>query len=76
MIQGDFLHWVPLFNYFDMFFEKCLKPRTDVKMTFTKEETDFPKSVTLAVLETTERILENCNNKHLYQSYEVNIIHN
>ena len=31
-VQGDFHHWVDLFNHFDSFFEKYVKPRKDLQI--------------------------------------------
>ena len=71
--QGDFNQWVPLFNYFDSFLEEVVSKRRDLQLDVCSNQQDepFPTANVLAVLRTTAILLENCNNKHLYQSYEV-----
>ena len=73
--QGDFHHWVALFNHFDVLFDELLKPRADLALRYDQAEakTDppFPSSTVVAVLRVTATILENCSNKHLYHSYDV-----
>jgi hypothetical protein len=72
VLQGDFYHWVPLFNRIDEFFDECVKTRKDVCLR-VDEGTDpaFPTHSCLQVLRVTSILLENVSNKHLYQSYEV-----
>lgn len=74
-IQGDFHHWVDLFNYFDTFFEKHVKVRKDlhVEDNFDDSDPSFPKDAVLQVLRVIRIVLENCTNKHFYTSYEVHI---
>jgi len=73
--QGDFHHWVALFNHFDALFDELLKPRADLRLQYDAPEAEadapFPSSTVVAVLRVTAAILENCSNKHLYQSYDV-----
>eukprot|EP01018_Ginkgo_biloba_P023204 Gb_26783 [translate_table: standard] len=71
--KGDFYHWVDLFNHFDSFFEKYVKPRKDLQLEadFLEVDTPFPREAVLQVLRVTRIILENCANKHFYSSYEV-----
>jgi hypothetical protein len=72
--QGEFHHWVPLFNYFDDFFEKTIKARSDLQLLFEDDapvDPPFPTAAVLAVLRATAVILENCGNKHFWASYEV-----
>ncbi|KZV53708.1 hypothetical protein F511_38118 [Dorcoceras hygrometricum] len=70
--KGDFHHWVDLFNYFDTYFEKYIKPRKDLQLEDNSLESDppFPREAVLHILRVIRIILENCTNKHLYSSYE------
>ncbi|XP_073020547.1 E3 ubiquitin-protein ligase UPL1-like isoform X2 [Primulina eburnea] len=69
---GDFHHWVDLFNHFDTYFEKYIKPRKDLQLEDNTLESDppFPREAVLHILRVIRIILENCTNKHLYSSYE------
>ena len=71
--QGDFYHWVALFNYFDELLEKFVKPRKDLQLDIDggSDSAPFPSSSILAILRVSATIMENCSNKHLYHSYEV-----
>ncbi len=72
--QGDLSHWTAVLNHFDDFFEKHIKPRADIQLKGAEGsagDPPFPAATCLAVLKATAVILENCGNKHLYQSYEV-----
>eukprot|EP00798_Chlamydomonas_sp_ICE-L_P016839 gene16839-23119_t len=73
--KGDFSHWIALFNHFDSFFEKHVKPRKDLQLKFPEgsssvadggAEPQFPVEDCLAVLRVSCVILENSGNKHLY----------
>ncbi|KAL0033594.1 hypothetical protein WJX79_006288 [Trebouxia sp. C0005] len=70
--KGDFHHWVPLFNFFDAYFEKHVQSRPDLqlKSESAKTEGELPSRTVIAVLKVTGSILENCSNKHLYSSCE------
>ncbi|CAA0815395.1 E3 ubiquitin-protein ligase UPL1, partial [Striga hermonthica] len=70
--KGDFHHWVDLFNHFDTFFEKYIKPRKDLQLedNFLESDPPFPRDAVLQVLRVIRVILENCTNKHFYVSYE------
>jgi hypothetical protein len=73
-LQGEFYHWVPLFNYFDEFLEKTVKQGSQLELRFEEHESSnppFPADAVVAVLRTTTIILENCANKHFWASYEV-----
>lgn len=74
-IQGDFNHWVALFNYFDDVLEEAVKDRPELSLSDSTPQQQpagpFPVEACLAVLRTTATILEHCSNKHLYQSYDV-----
>lgn len=77
-MQGDFHHWITLFNFFDDYLEKNVTPRSDLQLDWSDgkaEDPPFPKEEVDAILHTTSVILENCSNKHLYQSTEVNRAH-
>lgn len=71
--QGDFHHWVDLFNHFDSFFEKYVKPRKDLQIDddFLDSDPPFPREAVLQILRVIKIILDNCTNKHFYSSYEV-----
>ncbi|KAI5385562.1 E3 ubiquitin-protein ligase UPL1 isoform X2 [Lathyrus oleraceus] len=70
--KGDFHHWVDLFNHFDSFFEKYVKPRKDLQIDddFLDSDPPFPKEAVLQILRVIRIILDNCTNKHFYSSYE------
>ena len=73
-LQGDFHHWVPLFNCIDDFFEKCIQSRPDVQLDVKASQNarqPFPAADVIAILEFTATVLENCSNKHLYGSHDV-----
>lgn len=74
-MQGDFHHWVDLFNHFDSFFEKYIKSRKDLQVedNFLESDPPFPKDAVLQILRVIRIILENCTNKHFYSSYEVSV---
>ncbi|KAG6756300.1 hypothetical protein POTOM_039727 [Populus tomentosa] len=71
--KGDFHHWVDLFNHFDSYFEKHIKPRKDLQVedNFLESDPPFPREALLQILRVIRIILENCTNKHLYSSYEL-----
>lgn len=72
--QGEFYHWVALFNYFDDFLERTVRGRSDLDLRFEDHQDPdppFPTEGVVAVLHTTTIILENCANKHFWASYEV-----
>lgn len=70
--KGDFHHWVDLFNHFDTFFEKYIKPRKDLQLddNFSESDPPFPREAVIQILRVIRVILENCTNKHFYSSYE------
>ncbi|WJX46837.1 E3 ubiquitin-protein ligase upl1 [Trifolium repens] len=70
--KGDFHHWVDLFNHFDSFFEKYVKPRKDLQIDdgFLDSDPPFPREAVLQILRVIRIILDNCTNKHFYSSYE------
>ncbi|XP_068637077.1 E3 ubiquitin-protein ligase UPL1-like isoform X2 [Aristolochia californica] len=70
--KGDFHHWVDLFNHFDSFFEKYIKPRKDLHLedNFLGADPPFPREAVLQILRVIRIILENCTNKHFYSTYE------
>ncbi|KEH31409.1 E3 ubiquitin-protein ligase UPL1-like protein [Medicago truncatula] len=70
--KGDFHHWVDLFNHFDSFFEKYIKPRKDLQIddNFLDSDPPFPREAVLQILRVIRIILDNCANKHFYGSYE------
>ncbi|KAI5571218.1 hypothetical protein BDE02_11G079400 [Populus trichocarpa] len=70
--KGDFHHWVDLFNHFDSYFEKHIKPRKDLQVedNFLESDPPFPREAVLQILRVIRIILENCTNKHFYSSYE------
>ncbi|KAK2997133.1 hypothetical protein RJ639_026658, partial [Escallonia herrerae] len=70
--KGDFHHWVDLFNHFDTYFEKYIKPRKDLQVedNFLESDPPFPREAVHQILRVIRIILENCTNKHFYSSYE------
>ena len=73
VVQGDFHHWVDLFNHFDSFFEKHIKLRKDLQIEddFLDSDPPFPREAVIQILRVIRIILENCTNKHFYSYYEV-----
>ncbi|GKV44584.1 hypothetical protein SLEP1_g51748 [Rubroshorea leprosula] len=73
--KGDFHHWVELFNLFDSFFDKHIKPRKDLQVedNFLGSDPPFPREAVLQILRVISIILENCTNKYFYSSYEQHI---
>uniref|UniRef100_A0A7N0U1T4 HECT-type E3 ubiquitin transferase n=2 Tax=Kalanchoe fedtschenkoi TaxID=63787 RepID=A0A7N0U1T4_KALFE len=70
--KGDFNHWVDLFNHFDLYFEKYVKPRKDLQLEddFLYCDPPFPRNTILQILRVIRIILENCTNKNVCSSYE------
>ncbi|GAA0160727.1 ubiquitin-protein ligase [Lithospermum erythrorhizon] len=70
--KGDFHHWVDLFNHFDTYFDKYIKPRKDLQLedNFLECDPPFPKEAVIQILRVIRIILDNCSNKHFYSSYE------
>ncbi|KAK4491779.1 hypothetical protein RD792_002554 [Penstemon davidsonii] len=70
--KGDFHNWVDLFNHFNTFLEKYIKPRRDLQLEddFVESDPPFPRDAILQILRVIRIILENCTNKHFYGSYE------
>ena len=65
---------MPLFNYIDDYFEKCIQPRPDVQLDVNSRaghRQPFPVKDVQAILEFTATVLDNCSNKHLYGSHDV-----
>lgn len=62
-----------LFNHFDSYFEKYIKPRKDLRLEddFLDFDPPFPKEAVLQILRVMRIILENCTNKHFLSCYEV-----
>ena len=73
MLQGDFHHWVDLFNHFDSFFESYIKSRKDLQLedNFLDVDPPFPREAVLQILRVSRIILENCTNRHFYSFFEV-----
>lgn len=73
--KGDFYHWADLFNHFNLFFEKYVKPRRDFLLegNFTEDDAPFPREAVIHVLRVTQIILENCVNKQFCTSYKQHI---
>ena len=77
-LQGDFNHWVELFNLFDEVLEGANKDRPELGLGEpasggkpASELPPFPEETCIAILRTTSVILEHCSNKHLYHSSDV-----
>lgn len=62
-----------LFNHFDSYFEKHIKPRKDLRLEddFLDCDPPFPREAVLQILRVMRIILENCTNKHFLSCYEV-----
>jgi hypothetical protein len=65
VVQGDFHHWVDLFNHFDLVFEKHIKARKDLQVgdNFLDSDPPFPREAIIKILCVIRIILENCTNK-------------
>ncbi|XP_071734500.1 E3 ubiquitin-protein ligase UPL1-like isoform X2 [Rutidosis leptorrhynchoides] len=70
---GDYHHWLKLFNHFDTFFEKYIKPRKDLQVEddFLQSDPPFPREAVLQIFRVVRVIFDNCTNKHFYSSYEL-----
>ncbi|XP_076930173.1 E3 ubiquitin-protein ligase UPL1-like, partial [Bidens hawaiensis] len=70
--KGDFYDWVDLFNHFETYLERYVKPRTDfqVEDDYSESGIPFPRDAVLLILSVVRIILDNCTNKHFYSSYE------
>lgn len=75
LLQGDFHHWVSLFNFFDAYLETHVQNRADLQLKCESDQTlsPLPSRNLKAILKATAQILENCSNKHLYSSCEVRL---
>ena len=77
------MHWIPVLNHFDSFLETCISGREDLKLKDQTESNEkekaekekqssvnipFPTATTLWILKTSTVLLENCANKHVYNS--------
>lgn len=73
MLQGDFNHWVDLFNHFGSYFENFIKKRKDLQLEddFMDCDPPLPKKGIIQVLRVIRIISENCTNKQFDSSYEV-----
>ena len=76
-LQGDIWHWASLFYHFDALYERYIKPRPDIQLdpNLPASLEAFPTRSVEAILRVTGIILENCSNKHHYDSYEVSNYH-
>ena len=74
LCQGDFHHWEELFCHFDLFFEKYVKPRKDLRLEedFLECQEELPEGALSEILRVSRIIFEKCANKYLYKSHEVN----
>ena len=70
--QGDFQHWIPVMNHFDDFFDAHVKSRKDLQLLAlpSDEREPFPVEACLWILKATNVILDNCTNRHMYESTE------
>ena len=68
------MHWVPVLNHFDAFFETHVAAREDEdakkNSPQTFNEKTFPAEPTRWIVRASCVILENCANKHVYDSCE------
>eukprot|EP00228_Micromonas_bravo_P001410 CAMPEP_0203008234 /NCGR_PEP_ID=MMETSP1401-20130829/7455_1 /ASSEMBLY_ACC=CAM_ASM_000894 /TAXON_ID=38833 /ORGANISM="Micromonas pusilla, Strain CCAC1681" /LENGTH=134 /DNA_ID=CAMNT_0049749895 /DNA_START=157 /DNA_END=557 /DNA_ORIENTATION=- len=73
--KGDLMHWVPVLNHFDAFFETHVAAREDEDANKNSPQTgfasaSFPAEPTRWIVRASCVILENCANKHVYDSCE------
>eukprot|EP00898_Chlorokybus_atmophyticus_P008084 jgi/Chlat1/8277/Chrsp78S07706 len=69
--KGDLQHWVDVFNYFDTYLATCVLPRFDAELKDeVQDASGFPSADVLEVLRVSALLLDNCANKHLYNSVE------
>lgn len=78
MLQADLQHWAPLLNFFDDYIKKIVE-RDDVKLVgeAVKENQTkgpFPTDYLAGILHVTSVLLDNCHNKNVYSSSEVNFL--
>ena len=66
------MHWVPVLNHFDAFFETHVAPSSEDGSARGGEEAKklFPAEPTRWIVRASCVILENCANKHVYSSGE------
>ena len=69
------MHWVPVLNHFDAFFETHVAAREDEDAKNNSPQTgfasaSFPAEPTRWIVRASCVILENCANKHVYDSCE------
>ncbi|GJT67868.1 glutamate--tRNA ligase, cytoplasmic [Tanacetum coccineum] len=71
--EGDFHHWLDLFNHFDTYFEKYIKPKKYLQLEddFLEHVPPFPREVVSQILRVVQIIIEYCTNSHFYSSYEL-----
>lgn len=70
--QGDLYQWLDLLNHMDAFLEGVVKSRAELSLEGDlAADPPMPKTAVLEVLRATRMVLENCSNKHLYNSVEV-----
>ncbi|KAF9206640.1 hypothetical protein BGZ49_002096 [Haplosporangium sp. Z 27] len=67
--RGDLFHWVGVLNRFDEILDTICKSH-DMKKPQPKELTPEDRRLTLAILNFSRLLLENCTNRNLYASYE------
>ncbi len=62
-----------MINHFDAWLETHISKRKDLELKYEANSADgpFPSRNVIQILRVTAIILENCSNKHLYNSYEV-----
>ncbi|KAF9958077.1 hypothetical protein BGZ70_009313 [Mortierella alpina] len=67
--RGDLFHWVGVLNRFDDLLDNLCKTH-DMKKAQPKPFSAQDKRLTLAILDFSRLLLENCTNRNLYASYE------
>ena len=69
--QGDLMHWVPVLNHFDAFFEAHVAPRGEETLSSVSPlGAPFPAEPARWIVRASCVLLENCANKHVYGSCE------
>ncbi|KAK5816821.1 hypothetical protein F5H01DRAFT_405347 [Linnemannia elongata] len=67
--RGDIFLWVAVLNRFDDILDTLCKAH-DVKKPYPKPFSESDRRLTLAILNFSRLLLENCTNRNLYASYE------
>lgn len=70
--RGDLFHWVAVLDRFDVILESiCIEYKlTEVQTVPFKDQT---KQLILSIVDLSRILFENCTNRNIFNSYEVNM---